>query len=461
MGFIPEENNTKREDEDSKKLVHALELMVILATILIPTVLALANISINIEATSNLGSPNSFGSTAICNSHQNISAYYSCKLKILDHSYLPQYNFLGLIVFLSVLLVAIIIFLLAIYQHFEKYKKILMITGILIIILLSILIEAIILYSEAFTKTIGTEVFSLSSTLILLVFLSYVVLMSTNIFTGLNIIRKTKKDLNLGILNMVGWKGYFARFNKADLKLILGIMLFFIGAAFAYLSISTVENFFTLTVSGKVEYYLLAYNALYLFAGALFLALSVIFIGRKIDLTPVKDLERQISDKFTYLPIYCIENFNLSLEHIERELKNPGLVTWHSRDVLKAILKADINRMPNKEEVSKIIDQFSNEFDEITIELYKNYKIAYEKLENLTENDKILMLGLYNTLLGCNRINWPNIYNTIQENHDLSEKYDSLAKQLDNIEELQNYKKLVEEALGMKEEYKKRLDGIY
>ena len=175
------------------------------------------------------------------------------------------------------------------------------------------------------------------------------------------------------------------------------------------------------------------------------------------DLTHIKDLEERISDKFTYLPIYCIENFNLSLEHVEKELKNPGLVTWHSKDVLEETLRTDINGAPDQKEVSEIINQFVVEFDKITIELYKNYKIAYEKLENLTENDKILMLGLYNTLLECGRVYWPNIYNTIQENPDLSEKYDSLAKQLDNIEELQNYKKLVEEAREMKDKYLKLL----
>jgi hypothetical protein len=265
---------------------------------------------------------------------------------------------------------------------------------------------------------------------------------------------------------MISWKEYFAKFNKVNFKFIFGIMLFFIGAVFAYLSISTVENFFTLAVSGKVEYYLLVYNALYLFAGALFLALSVIFIERKIDFTPIKDLKRQVLDKFTYLPIDCIESFNPDIETIEKELKNPKLITWHSENVLKAVLKADIDRIPRKEkeEASRLINEFANQFDNITISLYKKYITAYDMLKNKTKDDKILMLGLYNTLLECDPIYWPNVYNKIQEkiqkNDDLSKNYDLLKKQLNDMVELQDYKNLVNKVRKMKEEYKKRFDEI-
>ena len=70
------------------------------------------------------------------------------------------------------------------------------------------------------------------------------------------------------------------------------------------------------------------------------------------------------------------------------------------------------------------------------------------------------MLGLYNKLLGCDRVYWPNIYNTIQENPDLSKRCDLLAKQLNDITELQNYKRLVKEAHEMKDRYKEKLENI-
>ena len=178
------------------------------------------------------------------------------------------------------------------------------------------------------------------------------------------------------------------------------------------------------------------------------------------DFTHIMSLKKQMDDKFTYLPIYCRESFDLSIEFIKKELENPKLETWHSKDALKATLKADIDSMPKKEKVSEIIDQFADEFDSITIKLYKNYKAIYEILENKTQGNKVLMLGLYNTLLGCDRIYWPNIYNKIRENDDSSKKYDSLAKQLIDITEFQNYKRLVEEAHEMKDKYKEKLENI-
>ena len=183
-----------------------------------------------------------------------------------------------------------------------------------------------------------------------------------------------------------------------------------------------------------------------------------------IDLTFIKDLEKRMLDEFTYLPIYCIENFNLNMEYVDSELKNPKKVTWHSEDVLEAVLKSGIERMPEKEEVSKLIDQFAYEFNDITIRLYKNYEIAYKKLEELTKfgktSDKTLMLGLYNKLLNCDRTLWPNIYNKIQESNDLSKKYNLLVDQLNDITELQDYKKLVEKAQEMKKEYENKLEKI-
>lgn len=181
---------------------------------------------------------------------------------------------------------------------------------------------------------------------------------------------------------------------------------------------------------------------------------------RRVVSDVIKNLKELMSDKFTYLPIYCIENFNLSIETIKKDLDNPKRVTWHSEDVLKTVLKMDINRMPKKEEVSRIIDQFVIDFNNITIALYKSYIVTYKKLGDLTENDSTLMLGLYNTLLGYDIIYWPNIYNKIQESADLSKKYDSLIGQLTDIPELQEYKKLVDEALKMKNNYKNQLEKI-
>jgi hypothetical protein len=176
------------------------------------------------------------------------------------------------------------------------------------------------------------------------------------------------------------------------------------------------------------------------------------------DLTLISSLEKQILGEFAFLPIYCIESFNLSIEFIKREQDNPKLVTWHGEDTLKTVLKADIDRIPIKEKISRIIDEFAEEFNEITTDLYKEYRIVYETLEILTQNNQILMLGLYNTILDCDRIYWPNVYNKIQESDDLREKYTLLEKQLNEMPELQNYKKLVKEAREMKNRYKELLE---
>ena len=448
-------SNTKEEDEDTIKLTHSLELMVILATILIPVLLALANISINVEATSYLASNNSFGANSLCSTQHNISSYYKCENGIIQHAYMAQYAVMDKYIIISILLVSSIILLLAVSQHIEKNKRIrriiLAIAGVLLIILLNLLVNAIGLYSGTFIKS---TIFSWSSIIIIYLFLSYIMLVSLHNLKNLEP-RKIKR-----LVIETSKEKFFAKLNQVKLKAGLGIILLFIGLLFTYFSISASENFFNLATKNIIEYYWLAINIISILFGALFIALGIVLIGRKFEFTPIKDLERQILDRFTYLPIYCTDNFNINIEAISKEIDNPKLVTWHSEDALKATLKADINRMPNKEKVSEIIDQFSDEFDKITIELYKNYKIAYEKLGNLTENNKILMLGLYNKLLGCDRVYWPNIYNTIQENPDLSKRCDLLAKQLNDITELQNYKRLVKEAHEMKDRYKEKLENI-
>ncbi len=143
-------------DKELSKFYESLKLALTLITILIPIILFLGNISIGIESISNLASNNNFGSNINCNAANTISEYYSCQLNITEHSYMPQYKTLALNITFIIMLIALVFSILMLSQHVNTKKRSLLLTfaGFFILILWSITMSRI----EVYTLPMGTAI---------------------------------------------------------------------------------------------------------------------------------------------------------------------------------------------------------------------------------------------------------------------------------------------------------------
>ncbi len=263
----------KQHPEELDKLYDSLKLGIILLTILIPVILAVANMSINIEATSVLASNNSFGHNPACNSANTISAYYSCELNITQEVYLPQYSVLMSNVALLLFLITTVIFTLMISQHLNIRNRGLALgfSGIIVLLSWSLSLTELVQYVNAIDSSI--------SLIIIPTFFIFLIL------TGSYILLTTGKAWGIQHTSVIRWV-LSVFMKRTKFKKVVGGVLIVFSLILFYCALNSYSYYFHKATSNISNFSILFIGIGVFFAfaliGAILFAIGLRLLNPKI-----------------------------------------------------------------------------------------------------------------------------------------------------------------------------------
>lgn len=233
-----------RQKEPSKmdlnELTQPLELIIILATVLIPVFIFVSSNAINFEAMANL-SNNSFyqskiNSNLMCAPNSTIGNYYSCELNIYQSVYVPLENGLEMQILFIIFLVILAIFLF-IAMYYSKDIRIKALNSIAIVILLFIIIEMnlfYVIFYMSFTSPFNIQAFNKLESLLILLSIPPLLFMAYFLRRIIFIIIDKKRKINI----------------LASILIIIGFVMILIGCSYSQQALtrlfSTIENTLTL-----------------------------------------------------------------------------------------------------------------------------------------------------------------------------------------------------------------------
>ncbi|MCL4383608.1 hypothetical protein M1278_03160 [Candidatus Marsarchaeota archaeon] len=204
---------------------------------------------------------------------------------------------------------------------------------------------------------------------------------------------------------------------------------------------------------------------------------SIIIISFKardyVDLGFLNNVKEFVLDCFTYLPIYVTENIQTP-DSLVNFLKSP--IHYYDKTALQSNISSILNydrdipkNLRNK--INTVVDTFLEKFPNLADDILKKYSASYDLIYKVSQKElrhnkidekqiMLLIRGLFNLILGYDKIFYPNIYAQIVNNERLNKIYMKIQRNLSNYEEVTTYKNTVEEIKVFKIEITKAFNDL-
>ncbi len=174
-------------------------------------------------------------------------------------------------------------------------------------------------------------------------------------------------------------------------------------------------------------------------------------------LIPTAKTMTNVKDNFSYylsfLPMWPTENL-IEPDGLESLLSNS--THWWDIEPLKLNILSGVSKeITNNVNAMKNIDLLISKLNKLAKQLIVDYIAFYKEMQKQT-HDNVLILAVFNTLIGYSKYYWPNIHNKIYTDRELQNKFTKIMKSISRNKQVKKFQSSLDKA----KDFRILIDGL-